>query len=95
MEFEIIDLEKDRMTVGFERSKVMLFMRIIRVAKVVIDSDCLNDARDSLGAECGDAASHHGCAFAEVLTQSIIQVANALGLGGLDLGRHGRLRCDL
>ena len=46
---EIIDLEKDRVAIGFERSKVMFFVWIVGVAKIVIDFDCLDDASDSLG----------------------------------------------
>ena len=46
---EIIDLEKDRVAIGFERAKVMFFVWIVGVAKIVIDFDGLDDASDSLG----------------------------------------------
>jgi hypothetical protein len=91
---EIIDLEKDRLAVSFERAKIVLFVRVVGVAKVVEHGDCFGDARDSLGAECSDAASHHSTAMAEVLPQVIVECANAFGLIELGLGRHGRLRCD-
>ena len=41
-----IDLEKDRVALGFERAKVMFFVWIVGVAKVVEDFDGLDDARD-------------------------------------------------
>ena len=48
---EIIDLEKDRVAFGLERPKVMLFMRVIGVAKVIKDGDGLDDARRGLFTE--------------------------------------------
>jgi hypothetical protein len=47
---EIIDLEKDHLAVGFERAKVVFFMRVIGMAKIVIRGDCVDDSGDSLGA---------------------------------------------
>ena len=70
---EIIDLEKDRVAIGYERAKVMFFVWIVGMAKVVIDFDCLDDASDSLGAEGGDAASHHGSGFAEIAAQLVVE----------------------
>ena len=52
---EIIDLEKDRLAVGFERAEVVFFVRVVGVAEIVIDGDGLDDARDSFGTERGDA----------------------------------------
>ena len=51
----IIDLEKDRVAIGFERAKVVFFVWIVGVAKVVIDFDGLDDARDCFGAERSNA----------------------------------------
>ena len=42
----IIDLEKDGVALGFERAKVVFFVWIVLVAKVVKDFDGLDDARD-------------------------------------------------
>jgi hypothetical protein len=47
----IIDLEKDRVAVDLERAKVMSFVGVVGVAKVVIDFDGLEDARDCFGTE--------------------------------------------
>jgi hypothetical protein len=48
---EIVDLEKDPVAVGLERSKVVFLMRVVRMAKVVEDSNRFDDAFDSNGAE--------------------------------------------
>jgi hypothetical protein len=85
---ELIDLEKDRLAIGFEGPKVMFLVRIVGVAEIVVDGDCLDDAGNSLGAKGGDAASHHGCAFTEVLTQVVVECANAIGLSRLSLSGH-------
>ena len=90
----IIDLEKDRVAVGFERAKVMFFVWIVGVAKVVVDFDGLDDARDCFGAERSDARRHDRMTLAEILSQLVVERANAVGLRGFDLGRHGRLHCD-
>jgi hypothetical protein len=39
-----VDLEKDRMPFGFEGPKVMLFVRVVGMTKVVKDGDGLDDA---------------------------------------------------
>jgi hypothetical protein len=54
---EIIDLEKDCLTVGLERPEIMLFVWIIGVAKIVIHRDGFDDAVDSLLAKRSDLAS--------------------------------------
>ena len=38
---EIIDLEKDRAAIGYERAKVVFFVWIVGMAKVVVDFDGL------------------------------------------------------
>jgi hypothetical protein len=40
---EIIDLEKDRVSIGFERAKVMLFVRVVGMAKAVVYFDGADD----------------------------------------------------
>jgi len=49
---EGINLEKDFVAIGFERTEVVFFVRIVGVAEIVVDGDRLDDARDSLGAKC-------------------------------------------
>jgi hypothetical protein len=44
----IIDLEKDRLSVGLERPKIMLFVWVIGVTKIVIHRDGFDDALNSL-----------------------------------------------
>ncbi len=64
----IIDLEKDRVAVGFERTKIVFFVWVVGVAKVVIDFDSLDDARDGFGAERSDACRHDRMALVEILS---------------------------
>ena len=52
---EIIDLEKDRLSVGLERPKIMFFVWVIGVTKIVIDRDGSDDTVDSLLAKRSDA----------------------------------------
>ena len=90
----IIDLEKDRVALGFERAKVMFCVWVAGVAKVVVDFDRLDDARDDFGSERSDAYRHDRMALAEILSQLVVESSNAVGLCGFNLGRHGRLRID-
>ena len=46
---KIIDLEKDFVSVGIERTKVVFFVRVIGVAKVVVDLDGLDDRATASG----------------------------------------------
>jgi hypothetical protein len=64
---EIIDLEKDRLTFGLERPKIMLFVWVIGVAEVVIHRDSLDDALDSLLAKRSDAWRDDGHTAEQVL----------------------------
>ena len=52
---KIVNLEKDRRSVGFERPKIMLFVWVVGVAKIVIHRDGFDDALDSLLAKRSDA----------------------------------------
>jgi hypothetical protein len=45
---KIIDLEKDRVAFSLERPKVMLFVRVVGMTKVVEYGDSLDDAGGSL-----------------------------------------------
>ena len=78
---EIIDLEKDSVAVGFERTKIVFFIWIVGVAKVVVDFDCLDDARHCFGTERSDAYRHHRVTLVEILSQLVVERANAVGLG--------------
>ena len=76
---EIIDLEKDHLAVGFERAKVVFFIRVVGMTKIVIRGDCVDDSGDSFGAEGGDACGHDGMAVGQVAAQLVIERANAVG----------------
>ena len=76
---EVVDLEKDRLSVGFERPKIMFFVWVIGVAKIVIHRDGFDDALDSLLAKRSDAWRDDGEAAEQVLTQLIVEGANAFG----------------
>jgi len=89
----VVDLEKDRAAVDLERAKVVFFVWIVGVAKVVVDFDCFHDARDRFAAEGGYARRHEGTTVAEIVPQLVVEGSNLFGLGGFGLGRHGRLQC--
>jgi hypothetical protein len=57
----------------------MLFVWVIGVAKIVIHRDGFDDALDSLLAKRGDAWRDDGKAAEQVLTQFIVERANAFG----------------
>src|SRR5271163_4610227 len=77
---EIIDLEKDRVAIDLERTKVVFSMWIVGVAKVVIDFDGLDDARDCFGSQRSNAYRHDRMALAEILSQLVVERANVVGL---------------
>src|SRR6266404_3526855 len=68
------------MAVRIERAKVVLFVRVVGVAKVVVHGDRLDDPGDGFGAEGGDAGSHHCNPPGKILTQFIVQRADARSL---------------
>src|SRR5690242_14674887 len=76
----IIDFEIDGMTIGFESSEVVLFVRIISMTEIIVHGDSLNDSSDGFGAEGGYAICHDGRSFAKVLSQSIVQRTNLFSL---------------
>ena len=90
----IVDFEKDSVTLGFERPKVMFVVWVVGVAKVVVDFDGLDDARNRFRAKRSNAYRHHRMTLVEILSQLVVERANAVRLRGFDLGRHGRLHCD-
>src|SRR5262245_14733860 len=84
------------MAIGFERAKVVLFVRIVGVAKVVEHGDGLDDASDGFSAESRNTRGHHCHSLGEVLTQFIVQRADARSLavhdGPPDLGGEGNFQ---
>jgi len=58
----------------------VFFVWVVGVTEVIKDGYCLNDAFDCLLAECSDTRRHNGKAAEQVLTQFIIEFANALGV---------------
>ena len=84
---EIIDLEKDRVPVDFERAKIVFFVWVVGVAEIVVDRDSFDDARNSFGAEGGDTGGDEGRTDREVLAQFVVKRAN-----GLWIGRHCSLQ---
>jgi hypothetical protein len=70
---EVIDLEKDLLSVGLERPQIMFFVWVIGVAKIVIHRDGFDDALDSLLAKGSDAWRDNGNAAEQVLTQLIVE----------------------
>ena len=56
----VIDFKEDRFTLGLEVTKVMFFMRVVGVTKVVVDRDGLDDSCNGLRSESGDTRRHDG-----------------------------------
>src|SRR5260370_38345962 len=75
-----IDFERAPMAVRIERAKVVFFVRVVGVAKVVEHCDGLDDAGDGFGAKSGDAGGHHRNPLGKILTQFIVQRADARSL---------------
>ena len=73
----IVDFEKDPLTVGLERSKVVLFVGVVGMTEVVEHRDGLDDAVDGDLAERRNARRHDGNAAGKALTQFVIEGANA------------------
>jgi hypothetical protein len=63
---KIVDLEKDRVALDLERAKVMFFVWIVGVAKLVVDFDGFDDARYGVGSERSDTYRHDRMALAEI-----------------------------
>ncbi len=76
----VVDLEIDHMAISFERAEIVLLVGIIGVAEVVVDGDCLDDARNGFRAKRRDARSYYGTPSAKVLPQAIVKSANGIGV---------------
>src|SRR5262249_40620758 len=76
----VVDLEKDRLAVGVERAEVVFLIRVVGVMKVVKHLYGLDESFDGLLAQRGDARRDHGVAGAQVLSQFVIELANAVGI---------------
>ena len=63
-------------------AEVVFLMRIVGVMKVVKHLDGFDELFDGFLAQGGDARRDHGIAGAQVLTQLVIQFANAVGIRG-------------
>ena len=63
----------------------MFFVWVVGVAKVVIDFDGLDDARHCFRAKRGNARRHHRMTLVEILSQLVVERANAVRLGGFGL----------
>jgi hypothetical protein len=61
--------------------KIVLLVRVIGVAKIVVDADCLDDACDGLHPQCGDASRYDGSSATWMLAQFIIESADTFFVG--------------
>ena len=68
------------MAVGIEGPKVVLLIRVVGVAKVVEHRDGFDDPLNGFRAEGRHAWCHDGRTAGEMLTQLIVQRANARSL---------------
>jgi hypothetical protein len=59
---EIIDLEKDRVTINLKRTKVMFFIWVVDMAEIVVDANCLHDAGDCFRRPLREAQRRRRCA---------------------------------
>jgi hypothetical protein len=64
---EIVDLEKDRVPFGLERAKVMLFVRVVGMAKVVEYGNGLDNAGRGFFAKGRYTGCHDGDTCRQVL----------------------------
>src|SRR5579862_5231218 len=71
-----VDLEKDRVAVGFQRPKVVLSIWIVGVTEVIVDLDRLDDAGDHFTVEGGDAHRYDYTTVAQGVTQRVVERAN-------------------
>ena len=77
---EVIDLEKDPVAICIERAKVVFFVRVVRMAKVVEHRDGFDNPFDGVWTERGNAGRDDRGSAGEMLTQLIVQRANARSL---------------
>src|SRR5262245_47889650 len=68
------------MALRIERAKVVLFVRVVGMAKVVEYGDGLDDTVDGLLAKRSDAGCHDRYPGGQVLSQLVVERANAYGL---------------
>ena len=78
---KIIDFEKYLLTFCLERSKIMFFIRIVGVAKIIVDRDGLDDAGDGFLTEGCNAWGDYGMASGQLSAQCVIERAYAFGPG--------------
>jgi hypothetical protein len=75
---EIIDLEKDRLSIDLERPKVMFLVWVIGVAEIIVHGNCFDDASNGFGAEGRDTGGDEGRTDSEVLAQFVVERAMVL-----------------
>jgi hypothetical protein len=51
----VVDLEKDCVAINVERAKVVLFVWIVGITEIVVNGDGLENPRDDLITESGNA----------------------------------------
>src|ERR1700730_12760188 len=78
---EVVNLEEHPAAVGVERAKVVLFVRVVGVTKVIEHRDGLDDPGNGFDAEGGDAGGHHRGLSSKILAQFIVQRADARSHG--------------
>ena len=69
---EIVDFKKDRVTIGFERAKVMFFVWVVGMTEIIEHRDSLDDPVDCFWAKRSNARRHYGDAGSQMLTQVVI-----------------------
>ena len=68
-------------TLGLECPKIMFFVWVVGVAKIIIHRDGLDDALNGFLAKGSNAGRNHSKAAGQMVAQLIIERANAFGLG--------------
>jgi hypothetical protein len=68
-------------TLDFEAAKVMLFVRIVGMAKVIEYGDCFHQAFHELLPQGCDPGRCQSLPAEQMLSQFVVQFANPIGLG--------------
>ena len=79
---KIIDLEKDRFSLGLERPEVMFSVRVVGVTEVIIDGDCFDDPVERISAKGSDPGGDDGAAAEQMLPEVVVEGPNPVGLSG-------------
>jgi hypothetical protein len=68
-------------TLDFEAAKVMLFVRIVGMAKIIEYSDCFHQALYELLPQGSNPGRYQSLPAEQMLSQFVVQLANPIGLG--------------